>query len=275
MGNNIKPQMKKINLTPDIFAGGKGITNKTPKYFIWDSNSNENDISFYIDMGIIEAFNNSNDGRLKFLWLIESPSFNNGVFDFIKNNLSKTLSTFEMIFTYSEELLKIDEKFKMCPANGSWIISPKVYDKTKLLSMIVSSKIHTPLQSFRFNFANQHKSKMDLFGRGFNPIETKEEGLNDYMFSICVENNDYGGYFTEKILDCFATGTIPIYLGTKEITKYFDKDGIIFFEDFDFSKINENLYFSKIESIKNNYNKVLDFICPEDFLYEKYLHNFF
>ena len=35
------------------------------------------------------------------------------------------------------------------------------------------------------------------------------------MFSVCIENDVYDTYFTEKILDCFATGTIPIYKGTK------------------------------------------------------------
>jgi hypothetical protein len=266
--------MNKINLIPDIFAGGKGVTNKIPKYFIWDSNSNQNDISFYVDMGITKAFKDSDNGKLKFLWLIESPSFNNNVFEIIKNNLQKTLSTFEMIFTYSEELLSLDDKFKMCPANGPWIMSPKIYDKTKLLSMIVSSKTFTHNQSLRVNFANENKHRLDLFGRGFNPIETKEEGLNDYMFSICMENNSYDGYFTEKILDCFATGTIPIYLGSRKITNHFDENGIIFFEDFDFSKISKELYLSKMESIKINYKKVLEFLCPEDFIYEKYLHFF-
>jgi hypothetical protein len=140
--------------------------------------------------------------------------------------------------------------------------------------MIVSSKTFTHNQSLRVNFANENKHRLDLFGRGFNPIETKEEGLNDYMFSICMENNSYDGYFTEKILDCFATGTIPIYLGSRKITNHFDENGIIFFEDFDFSKISKELYLSKMESIKINYKKVLEFLCPEDFIYEKYLHFF-
>ena len=40
-------------------------------------------------------------------------------------------------------------------------------------------------------------------------------------------------YFNEKIIDCFFSGTIPIYWGTKNISKYFDENGIIFFPNID------------------------------------------
>ena len=43
-------------------------------------------------------------------------------------------------------------------------------------------------------------------------------------------------YFTEKLLDCFATGTIPVYLGAPDIGKVFNIDGIITLSDeFDIS----------------------------------------
>ena len=49
------------------------------------------------------------------------------------------------------------------------------------------------------------------------------------MFSIVIENSIESDYFTEKLLDCFLTGTIPIYVGTKTTSEYFDTDGIIYF----------------------------------------------
>jgi hypothetical protein len=91
------------------------------------------------------------------------------------------------------------------------------------------------------------------------------------MFSICSENDTFDTYFTEKILDCFATGTIPIYLGTKKITNFFDENGILFLEDIDLNTINEELYFSKIESVKNNFNLVQQYLCPEDFIAKNYI----
>jgi hypothetical protein len=51
------------------------------------------------------------------------------------------------------------------------------------------------------------------------------------MFHIAVENNIDDYYFTEKLLDCFRTYTVPIYWGTSRVLDIFDKDGIIYLED--------------------------------------------
>lgn len=51
--------------------------------------------------------------------------------------------------------------------------------------------------------------------------------LFESMFSFCPENLRQRNYFTEKILDCFATKTVPIYWGCPNIGDYFDEDGII------------------------------------------------
>ena len=59
----------------------------------------------------------------------------------------------------------------------------------------------------------------------------KEDGLCDYMFSVAIENGEYETYFTEKILDCFATGTIPVYLRAPDIENHFNMDGIITLSD--------------------------------------------
>ena len=46
-------------------------------------------------------------------------------------------------------------------------------------------------------------------------------------------------FFTDKIIDCFLTGTIPIYHGCQDISDYFDIEGIIIFnENLDLSDLN-------------------------------------
>jgi hypothetical protein len=47
------------------------------------------------------------------------------------------------------------------------------------------------------------------------------------MFSVCPENTAQRNYFTEKILDCFVTKTVPVYWGCPNIGDYFDIRGII------------------------------------------------
>ena len=123
----------------------------------------------------------------------------------------------------------------------------------------------------RLEFVEKFKNQVDLYGRGFQEIDCKEDGLRDYMFSIAVENAVYDTYFTEKLTDCFATGTIPIFYGCRGVTEYFNEDGIIFLDDdFDVSTLTEELYYSKMDAIKDNYQRSLEFPVAEDYIYTNY-----
>jgi len=48
-------------------------------------------------------------------------------------------------------------------------------------------------------------------------VPSKLDALSRYDFSICFENAEVGGYVTEKIFDCLATGTVPVYRGATDI----------------------------------------------------------
>ena len=102
--------------------------------------------------------------------------------------------------------------------------------------MIASSKKKTKGQKKRNKIANKFSNKIDLFGEGRKYIKNKRR-INRLLFSIVVENDFTNDYFSEKILDCFATKTIPIYLGSNNITNYFDETGIIFYKNFNFKAV--------------------------------------
>jgi hypothetical protein len=95
------------------------------------------------------------------------------------------------------------------------------------------------------------------------------------MFSVCVENDVYDTYFTEKILDSFATGTIPIYKGTKKVINHFNENGILFLDDINLDELTPELYFSKLDYVKENFEKVLSLNVLEDYMFDKYLINYF
>lgn len=52
------------------------------------------------------------------------------------------------------------------------------------------------------------------------PCASKFEVLKQYDFCLCLENMVMEGYITEKIFDCLYSGTIPLYLGAPDISKY-------------------------------------------------------
>ena len=56
--------------------------------------------------------------------------------------------------------------------------------------------------------------RVDVYGPGSGkPVTTKIEVATNYRYMLCPENDLYPGYITEKAVEAWATGAIPIYWG--------------------------------------------------------------
>lgn len=90
--------------------------------------------------------------------------------------------------------------------------------------------------------------KVDSGGRYLNNIgyriDNKLEFQKMYKFSLAIENDTSIGYTTEKIIDAFAAGSIPIYWGDPAVGDVFNEK----------SFINCHLY----DSFEEVLNKVID-----------------
>lgn len=238
------------------------------KFLMGGFNYNKDRLKF-----LISGFKKKNHkDRLKFLWLSESRAIEGKVHSHVSENADLFFSCYDAIFVHDREMIEKDNRFTYLPngSNKHWIVDCGIHKKTKLVSMINSGKKMCKGHRARNKITAKFKDKVDLFGRMYNPIERKETALNDYMFSIALENAQYKTYFTEKILDCFATGTIPIYLGAPDIGDYFNEDGIIkWTDDFDFEQLNKDLYYSKLDAIKDNFDRCMNVILSEDLLYKE------
>ena len=51
------------------------------------------------------------------------------------------------------------------------------------------------------------------------PCEDKKQTISNYKFALCFENTIYPGYLTEKLIDCFVAGVIPVYLGDPAVER--------------------------------------------------------
>jgi hypothetical protein len=196
-------------------------------------------------------------------WIIESSDilehFTTGYFEKVKNNLYM----FKKIYTHDIDLLNYSDKFVFYPHGDCWIKDPK-FNKTKLISMISSGKDWISGHRFRLEIVKNISTKIDFFGRDTNPIDRKEDALNEYMFSIAMENCKKDYYFTEKLIDCFRTKTIPIYWGCPSIGNFFDVNGILTFNTAEELKsillnLTNEYYYSKIKSIEFNYKKSFEY----------------
>ena len=98
--------------------------------------------------------------------------------------------------------------------------------------MVTSRKIQTPLHRRRLALAHYLRSnsgqKVDTWINA--PYVASWAALESYMFNVAVENNQSETYFTEKLLNCFATGTVPIYFGATNLSPWFDMRGVIPFK---------------------------------------------
>ena len=241
----------------------------TPKLMEWVKD-NSAPISIYIDY----ALKNTSDPNKKcYGWLAESRTINPGLYEWCIKNLDHIENNFIFVFTHDERLLSVSNKFKMVICNGRpWVTDCNIYTKSKLVSMIASTKNMCPEHQYRRKIVEKYRNNLDLFGRGYNDIPNKEIGLRDYYFSIAMENGNYPLMYTEKIADCFATGTIPIYWGNKRISEVFDPNGIIMLtDDFDLNILTPDLYYSKIEAVKKNYETTINFPTVEDYIYENFI----
>lgn len=47
--------------------------------------------------------------------------------------------------------------------------------------------------------------------------------LRPYRFAIVMENSNFAGYVSEKLLNAFLAESIPIYFGAEDIGMYFNE----------------------------------------------------
>ena len=157
-----------------------------------------------------------------------------------------------------------------------------IYSKSKNISFITSNKTFTKGHVFRIDCLQhlvKNKSNVDVFGVGIKEIIGKIDALQDYRFSIAIENGKCKNYFTEKILDCFLTGTIPIYHGCPNIGDFFNTDGFFVFETKEellkiINSLTEKDYIDRINLIKENFKKADKWWCDNDRFFEKYIKNY-
>jgi hypothetical protein len=192
------------------------------------------------------------------VWLHESPALLKDLINYIKKNNNEFVDS--SIYTCIDDLQHFSFVKNIHPSNITWI-SKTLYlpPKSKLISMISSNKNFTIGHHIRHNFILNLPICVDLYGKGFNPIENKIEGLKDYCFSIAIENDNTNSYFTEKLLDCFLTCTIPIYWGCQKVSSIFNNDGIIWLDDIqDICSLSYEDYTKHLPAIKENYEIALN-----------------
>jgi len=266
---------QKIKIVDTNFAHAKYSTDyQESKYIDWDRSpvTPDDKLIFYTDQYSQYAIKN----RINIAWLMEPEEINSQTYKWIVTHND----IFKFVITHDKKLIDRKENYFFVPACGCWI-SPqdqKIYNKNKLVSIIASGKNWTIGHNLRHESISKFRDKMDVYGRGYNPIYYKLTALKDYMFSLTIENAKKDYWFTEKLNDCFLTGTVPIYWGCPSIDNFFNIDGMIIFDKIeDLPRILEDLSIDKYLSMKNaieeNFEKAKEYLIAEDYIYKNYINN--
>lgn len=99
----------------------------------------------------------------------------------------------------------------------------------------------------------------------FLPEESFKDSLFDYQYSFAIENSRENNYFTEKLIDCFYTKTIPIYWGCLNLEKFFNPFGVISFHSLEealqkVNSISPDNYKNLEKAIDDNYKESLKYL---------------
>lgn len=248
-----------------------------PTYFEWDFKNLSGEFVFLTDHNVFEVQNPDFDGFKKYAWLVESPVVTPNSYKFVLEN--PTL--FDKIFTHSEEILNNPNAY-VVPIGGCHLDEEEIglkYEKSKLVSMMYSHKNFASGHGLRHDIAQKYSHLIDVMGSGKTGNHVKKiESCRDYAFSVVIENCRSGYYFTEKIIDCFLSGVIPIYWGSPRISEFFNAEGFFTFDTLeDLHNIVKNpnalvdFYNSKEKEVIENYQRALQYKIGEDYLYLKYV----
>ena len=90
----------------------------------------------------------------------------------------------------------------------------------KFCAFVVSNGIADRIRGTFFDELSKYK-RVDSGGAYKNnigaPVGDKQSWLQNYKFNLCFENSAHNGYVTEKLIQAFAGGCIPIYWGDESL----------------------------------------------------------
>lgn len=184
----------------------------------------------------VDVLNRDNDADVKILYLAEPAS----VIPSLNLEMPEEMNEFDKIYTFNSDVLEKFPTAEFIEFGSCWLdFDNLVLDKKDHITFVTSSKNMTTGHKLRLQIYNYLESVDDINGLEIYQHKSPPyHGVrNDFFcnakYHISVENSVQKNYFTEKLIDCFASRTIPIYCGCPNIDQFFNIDGIITFNNID------------------------------------------
>lgn len=285
MPRGMEEDLIKVNLfdaqashTPERLGYYSFSHNRRPKYFDYIPKGRDpQNIALFTSSCFDKTLIESVEAKTKIAWIVETRCVDFWAY----SKIVECESALDHIFTFDTALLERSDKYKMSLIASSRVLDEDsgIKEKTKSVSMIDSGKRFCSGHIFRGEAYDKlvKNRDVDMWGRAHKPFaldeisKEKEEPLASYRYSITIENEGAENYFTEKIIDCFMYGTVPIYWGCPNIGDFFNTKGIIQFRtlnelDACLDKATPEYYNEIRDAIEDNYERCKKYLSMDDTL---------
>lgn len=222
----------------------------------------------------IDSFQEYNPVRnsLKILWVKESEAISK----FSKHAIQES-DKFDIILTYNQDILNSCKNAYFLPFGTTWIgdydfstvkkfqVSHLTGFKQMTPAHILRQKLHYKQKNIiipRDFYISQHGGVENEFNNKI--LAESKNPLFKSQFHVCIENSRQPNFFTEKLIDCLITKTVPIFYGCENIDKFFNTKGFIIVNDLNgiinaCNNLNDSIYESLEVEINENYNLSLKY----------------
>ena len=182
----------------------------------------------------VDHFNFADTTPFKVFWELEPEDIGQ-----VEQKLIRNHQFYDLILTYNNNVLSACPNARFFSNNGVWTVEPDTSQKKYQVSFLTSAKTLTYAHNVRVTTFNRLKDKAD----GYVPplpltmhmsppyLPDKRSMLVPFQYAVSMQNSQQYNYFSEILLDCFATKTIPIFFGCANIGQFFNMDAILPFTD--------------------------------------------
>ena len=177
--------------------------------------------------------------------ILQEPFMPNAqeLYDFVRTNQDK----YTYLLTYLDEFLTTIPKARLLMATSCWVRGYVPKEKKFSISTLVGGKVNPIFPGYKLRHDLWKMQDMILTPKDFylsgevrwaeadyntnkhiegSIVPLSKAPLFDSQFHIAIENISMRNMFTEKLIDCFQTRTVPIYYGCTNIGDFFNPLGM-------------------------------------------------
>ena len=246
-------------------------------YPIYIDIETKKNVDVYIDKGFELPLRS---GDIQIL-ILEEPRKNSRAFEFAKTENRK----YTHLLTFHDELLTTNEKARMFHCTNSWVAGYVPEQKKFCVSTVVGGKNAADMEGYAvrhdvwntrmlitiptdFYLSSNYKWEEADYKHEKVLGDTKTP-LFDSMFHVSIENTSIKNYFSEKVVDCFQTKTVPIYYGCTNIGDFFNIDGIITVTGMEdiieaCNSVTPELYEQMLPAMEDNYQRSMKWLNHDE-----------